>query len=342
MTGYSDKQRGLALLTLLIVANLAAWIWAFCVFRQHAVMMSAALLAYGFGLRHAVDADHIAAIDAVTRKLMQQGKKPLGVGAFFSLGHSTIVILACLAIVLTSMAFRDRIDALHQYGGLIGTAVSALFLLAMALLNLLILLGVWRQFRRLTRPGAPASEAQWDDELPGGLMTRLFRRIFRLVTHSWHMYLVGFLFGLGFDTATEVGLLGISASAASHGLSLWSLMVFPALFTAGMALVDSLDNFVMVGAYGWAFSHPIRKLYYNLTITAASVAVALIIGGLEALGLLADTLQLQGAFWQLIGQINDRMGNAGFWVIGGFILFWLLSLLNYRWRGYDHIALRVG
>ncbi|AIJ07226.1 MULTISPECIES: HoxN/HupN/NixA family nickel/cobalt transporter [Edwardsiella] len=339
MAEYSSKQRGLALLALLIAANLAAWIWAFCVFRHHAVMMSAALLAYGFGLRHAVDADHIAAIDAVTRKLMQQGKKPLGVGAFFSLGHSTIVILACLAIVLTSMAFRDRIDALHQYGGLIGTAVSALFLLAMGLLNLLILLGVWRQFRRITHPGADTDSLQMDDALPGGLMTRLFHRTFRLVTRSWHMYLVGFLFGLGFDTATEVGLLGISASAATHGLSLWSLMVFPALFTAGMALVDSLDNFVMVGAYGWAFSHPIRKLYYNMTITAASVAVALIIGGLEALGLIADSLQLQGGFWQMIGSLNDKMGNAGFWVIGGFILFWLLSLLNYRWRGYDRITL---
>ncbi|MGY0145345.1 HoxN/HupN/NixA family nickel/cobalt transporter [Edwardsiella tarda] len=338
MYGISDKQRGLALLALLITLNLAAWLWAFIAFRQHAVMMSAALLAYGFGLRHAVDADHIAAIDAVTRKLMQQGKRPLGVGAFFSLGHSTIVVLACLAIVLTSLAFRDRIDSLHQYGGLIGTAVSALFLLAMALLNLQILFGVWRQFRRLTHANGQGGEFVADQALPGGLMTRLFQRTFRLVTQSWQMYLVGFLFGLGFDTATEVGLLGISASAATHGLSLWSLMVFPALFTVGMALIDSLDNFVMVGAYGWAFSHPIRKLYYNMTITAASVGVALVIGGLEALGLLADSLQLQGEFWQWIGRLNDQMGNVGFWVIGGFVLFWLLSLLNYRWRGYDRIA----
>lgn len=155
------------------------------------------------------------------------------------------------------------------------------------------------------------------------------------------MYFVGFLFGLGFDTATEVGLLGISASAANQGLSLWSMMIFPVLFTAGMALVDSLDNFVMVGAYGWAFSHPLRKLYYNMTITAASVIVALAIGGLEALGLIDDALQLSGTFWQTVSTLNDHMGNVGFWVVGAFVLFWLLSLLNYRWRGYDKITLNT-
>ncbi|AEZ46476.1 TPA: HoxN/HupN/NixA family nickel/cobalt transporter [Salmonella enterica subsp. enterica serovar Typhi] len=301
-------------------------------------MLSAAILAYSFGLRHAVDADHIAAIDTVTRKLMQQGKTPLGVGAFFSLGHSTIVVLACLAIVVTSMAFRDRIDVLHQYGSLIGTAVSAFFLLAMALLNLFILFNVWRQFRSVTRGESVGAH---DEAIPGGLMTRIFQRTFRLVTSSWHMYFVGFLFGLGFDTATEVGLLGISASAANQGLSLWSMMIFPVLFTAGMALVDSLDNFVMVGAYGWAFSHPLRKLYYNITITAASVIVALAIGGLEALGLIDDALQLSGTFWQTVSTLNDHMGNVGFWVVGAFVLFWLLSLLNYRWRGYDKITLNT-
>lgn len=332
------KRRGIALTVFLVGVNILAWIWAFCVFHHHAVMLSAAILAYSFGLRHAVDADHIAAIDTVTRKLMQQGKTPLGVGAFFSLGHSTIVVLACLAIVVTSMAFRDRIDVLHQYGSLIGTAVSAFFLLAMALLNLFILFNVWRQFRSVTRGESVRAH---DEAIAGGLMTRIFQRTFRLVTSSWHMYFVGFLFGLGFDTATEVGLLGISASAANQGLSLWSMMIFPVLFTAGMALVDSLDNFVMVGAYGWAFSHPLRKLYYNMTITAASVIVALAIGGLEALGLIDDALQLSGTFWQTVSTLNDHMGNVGFWVVGAFVLFWLLSLLNYRWRGYDKITLNT-
>ncbi|KAF0655935.1 nickel transporter, partial [Salmonella enterica subsp. enterica serovar Worthington str. BCH-3194] len=212
------------------------------------------------------------------------------------------------------------------------------FLLAMALLNLFILFNVWRQFRSVTRGESVRAH---DEAIPGGLMTRIFQRTFRLVTSSWHMYFVGFLFGLGFDTATEVGLLGISASAANQGLSLWSMMIFPVLFTAGMALVDSLDNFVMVGAYGWAFSHPLRKLYYNMTITAASVIVALAIGGLEALGLIDDALQLSGTFWQTVSTLNDHMGNVGFWVVGAFVLFWLLSLLNYRWRGYDKITLNT-
>lgn len=332
------QRRGIALTVFLVGINILVWSWAFCIFHHNAVMLSAALLAYSFGLRHAVDADHIAAIDTVTRKLMQQGKTPLVVGAFFSLGHSTIVVLACLAIVVTSMAFRDRIDILHQYGSVIGTAVSAFFLLAMALFNLFILFRVWRQFRSATRGELAGAH---DEVLPGGLMTRIFQRMFRLVTSSWHMYFVGFLFGLGFDTATEVGLLGISASAANQGLSLWAMMIFPILFTAGMVLVDSLDNFIMVGAYGWAFSYPLRKLYYNMTITAASVIIALVIGGLEALGLIDDALQLNGTFWQMVSTINNHMGNAGFWIVGAFVLFWLISLLNYRWRGYDKITLNT-
>lgn len=338
MNKFSVKQRAVGLSVFLIGANVLAWIWALIVFHNHPVMLSAALLAYSFGLRHAVDADHIAAIDTVTRKLMQQGVKPLCVGAFFSLGHSTIVILACLAIVVTSMAFRDRIDFLHQYGGMLGTAVSALFLLAMAALNLIILIGVWRQFRKIIKGHRSIDSLNSETLLTGGILTRIFQRTFKLVTRSWHMYLVGFLFGLGFDTATEVGLLGISASAATKGLSLWSLMVFPVLFTVAMALIDSLDNFVMVGAYGWAFSNPLRKLYYNITITAASVIVALVIGGLEALGLVADSFQLKGRFWEFVGLLGDHMTNAGFWVIGAFVLFWIISLVNYRWRGYDKLT----
>lgn len=338
MNKFSVKQRMVGLSVFLIGANVLTWIWALIVFYNHPVILSAALLAYSFGLRHAVDADHIAAIDTVTRKLMQQGVKPLGVGAFFSLGHSTIVILACMAIVLTSMVFRDRIDFLHQYGGMLGTAVSAFFLLAMAALNLIILISVWRQFRKVIK-GYHSVDSLNSESIPtGGILTRIFQRIFRLVTRSWHMYLVGFLFGLGFDTATEVGLLSISASAATKGLSLWSLMVFPVLFTVAMALIDSLDNFVMVGAYGWAFSNPLRKLYYNITITAASVIVALVIGGLEALGLIANSFQLKGAFWDFIGLLGDHMTNAGFWVIGAFVLFWIISWVNYRWCGYDKLS----
>ena len=212
----------------------------------------ASLLAWGYGLRHAVDADHIAAIDNVTRKMMQQGRRPFAVGAWFSLGHSSIVVLASAAIAATATAFSAQMNWLHDTGSVIGTAVSALFLLAMAFINLVILRSVWRSFRAWKR-GEPVSEQIVSG---GGVMSWLFGKTFRLVSRSWQMYLVGFLFGLGFDTATEIGVLGISAAGASSGISVWSIMVFPALFASGMALVDTLDNVLMVGAYGWAFSKP--------------------------------------------------------------------------------------
>ncbi len=334
----SSKYQAILLMSFLVLVNIIAWVWALVVFQHNATLTGAALLAYSYGLRHAVDADHIAAIDNVTRKLMQQGQRPISVGAYFSLGHSTIVLLACAAIAATSLAFKSQMGWIHDYGGIIGTLVSAGFLLIVALINLMILHTVYKKFRQIKR-----GEALGDREIDalsannGGLMTRIFRFAFKFVNKSWQMYLVGFLFGLGFDTATEVGLLGISAAGVSSGMSIWSIMVFPVLFASGMALIDSLDNFVMVGAYGWAFAKPVRKLYYNMTITATSVVIALFIGGLETLGLIADRFSLQGDFWQLIGYLNDHMGQVGYWVIGLFLLFWLVSALNYRWRNYDNI-----
>lgn len=181
-----------------------------------------------------------------------------------------------------------------------------------------------------------------DAELPvtGGAMNWLFGATFRLVSKSWQMYLVGFLFGLGFDTATEIGVLGISAASASHGMSVWSIMIFPALFASGMAFIDTIDNLLMVGAYGWAFNKPQRKLYYNMTITGTSVVVALFIGGLEALGLVMDKFQLSGGIWNAVAKVNDNLGNAGFFVVGLFITCWVISMLNYRWRGYDALVVR--
>lgn len=325
--------RARLLLAALVTANLAAWAWAIAAFHQNGALMAASLLAWCYGLRHAVDADHIAAIDSATRKMMQQGNQPWGTGAWFSLGHSSIVVLATLAIAITATAFQHNMAWFHNVGGTIGTAVSALFLLAMALVNLVILRSVWRDFRRLKHGESLATEGE--GALHGGAMHWLFRPAFRLVNKSWHMYLVGFLFGLGFDTATEIGVLGISAAGASGGMSIWSILVFPALFTSGMALIDTLDNMIMVGAYGWAFHKPQRKLYYNMTITGSSVAVALFIGGLEALGLLMDKLSLSGGLWDLVAAINDRLGNAGFVVVGLFIVWWLVSVLNYRRKGYD-------
>ncbi len=336
---FGAKKKAFSLLALLLAANITAWVWALMAFNHNAALIGAALLAYSYGLRHAVDADHIAAIDNVTRKLMQQGQQPVSVGAYFSLGHSTIVLLACAAIAATSLAFKGQMGWIHDYGGIIGTFVSAFFLLIVALINLLILRTVYKSFQRIKK-GEAVSDLDIDALATqnGGLMTRIFRFAFKFVDKSWQMYLVGFLFGLGFDTATEVGLLGISAAGATSGMSLWSIMVFPVLFASGMALIDSLDNFVMVGAYGWAFAKPVRKLYYNMTITATSVIIALFIGGLEALGLIADQFGLRGGFWDLIGYLNDNMGNVGYWVIGLFIFFWIVSVLNFRWRNYDSLA----
>lgn len=326
-----QQPRAAVLVAALLLANVLSWVWAWDVFGQSGALMAASLLAWGYGLRHAVDADHIAAIDAVTRKMMQQGKRPFGVGVWFSLGHSTIVILASAAIAATATAFQHDMAWFHETGSLIGTAVSSLFLLLMALVNLVILLGVWRSFKAFKQ----GKSFNANPVATGGIMSWLFGRAFRLVGKSWHMYLVGFLFGLGFDTATEVGVLGLTAAGASSGMSIWSIMIFPALFTSGMALVDTLDNVLMVGAYGWAFNKPQRKLYYNMTITGTSVVVALFIGGLEALGLVMDKFGFSGGVWDLVGALNDNLGNAGFIVIGLFVVCWLISMAVYRWRGYD-------
>ncbi|URQ61833.1 HoxN/HupN/NixA family nickel/cobalt transporter [Pantoea alhagi] len=334
---FPTHRRALWLLIGLLLLNLFAWGWALATFRHHAALIAAAVLAYSYGLRHAVDADHIAAIDNVTRKLMQQGQKPVAVGAFFSLGHSTIVVLACVAIAATSLVFGNKIDALHAWGSTIGTLVSALFLLVMALLNTLILRDVYRRFQQV-KQGKAFTGTQEVQAVPGGIMSRLFRVTFKLVNKSWQMYLVGFLFGLGFDTATEIGLLGISTAGVSSGMSVWSMLIFPALFTSGMALIDSLDNFVMVGAYGWAFNKPVRKLYYNMTITAASVVIALFIGGLEALGLLADKLSLQGGLWEGVGAMNEHMGSVGYASVAIFLVMWGVSALNYRYKKYDQLS----
>src|ERR1700719_2262665 len=282
--GVSLGRRVIGLYVILIIANLTVWGWALALFHGHAVLLVTALLAYGFGLRHAVDADHIAAIDNVTRKLMQEGKRPIGVGFFFALGHSTVVIIAAAVIAVTASTLQDRFPGLLAVGGVIGTTVSAGFLFIIAMINFVVLVGVCRLFQRVRR-----GSTYVEDELnvflaQRGLFGRLFRRLFRLIGRSWHMYPLGFLFGLGFGTATEIALLGISASEAAKGISVWSILVFPALFTAGMSLIDTTDGVLMLGAYGWAFVNPIRKLYYNLTITGVSVVVALAIGSIETSG----------------------------------------------------------
>ncbi|MBI0278613.1 HoxN/HupN/NixA family nickel/cobalt transporter (plasmid) [Hafnia alvei] len=333
------RNKGFLLLILLLIVNAIAWIFAFIEFGQNTVLMGMAFLAYSFGLRHAVDADHIAAIDNVTRKLMQQGKTPVSVGAYFSLGHSTIVILASFAIAATATTFKSDFDWFHHFGGTIGIIVSAAFLLLFSVINFVIFVSVYRQFCQIKRGGGVKDSITQILDNNGGILVRIFKSTFNMVNKSWHMYFVGFLFGLGFDTATEISLLGISAASATHGINMWSIMIFPVLFATGMVLIDSLDNFVMIGAYGWAFSKPIKKLYYNMTITGISVLIALFIGGIETLGLLADKLDLNGGGWMYINKINDNFGSIGYLVIGLFILCWLMSGINYYIRGYDKIII---
>ncbi len=341
--GEADlRSKLIGIYAILVAANLAAWAWALLAFRGYPVLLGTALLAYGFGARHAVDADHIAAIDNVTRKLMQQGQRPVGVGFFFSLGHSTVVALASAGIALAAAALETRFAGWRELGELVGTGVSAAFLFLIALVNLVVLVQLYRAFRRVRRGGRLV-----EDELEGflsqrGLLGRIFRPLFRFIGASWQMYPLGFLFGLGFDTATEVGLLGISAAEAAHGLSLWSILVFPALFTAGMSLVDTTDSVLMLGAYGWAFMKPLRKLYYNLTITFVSVLAAVVVGGVEALGLVVERLRPEGRFWSAIGALNDNFGSLGFLIIGVFAASWLVSMLVYRLKRYDEVEATRG
>jgi high-affinity nickel-transport protein len=329
------------LFAILLAANGLCWIWALTAFRPYPVLLGTALLAYTFGLRHAVDADHIAAIDNVTRKLMQAGKRPISAGFFFALGHSTVVILASVLVAFAVNLLQSRFDHFREIGGVIGTGVSAFFLIVIAGANAVILVGLWRMFTAARR-GKHLVEQDLDILLSQrGLLGRALRSFFGLIAHSWHMYPLGILFGLGFDTATEISLLGISAAQGSQGLPLWSILVFPALFTAGMALIDTTDGVLMVGAYGWAFVKPIRKLYYNMTITLASVIAALVIGGVEALGLIGTKLGFDGGVWALINTLNENFGALGYLIIAIFVGCWLVSAAIYRFKEFDDTEIEL-
>jgi high-affinity nickel-transport protein len=331
------RRRVAGIYFVLAAFNIGAWIWAFIAFHAHPLLLSTGLLAYGFGLRHAVDADHIAAIDNVTRKLMQDGQRPVTVGFFFALGHSAVVLLVAIAVAATAAALESRVEGWKDLGGIISTSVSAIFLFLIAAMNIIILRGVWRAFSKVRR-GEPYNNDDLDLLLNNrGLLARLFRPVFRFASKPLWMLPLGFLFGLGFDTATEVSLLGISASQAAQGVSMGVVLVFPVLFAAGMTLVDTTDGVLMLGAYDWAFVRPIRKIYYNLTITLVSVLVAVLIGGIETLGLLNDQFSLKGRFWNVIGTLNDNFNNLGFVIIGVFIFAWVVSFVIYRVKRYDDL-----
>ncbi|MGO9134371.1 MAG: HoxN/HupN/NixA family nickel/cobalt transporter [Methylovirgula sp.] len=330
------KTRLAVIYSILAALNIGAWLWALVAFHEKPVLLGVALVIYGLGLRHAVDADHIAAIDNVTRKLMQMKQRPVSVGFFFAMGHSTVVIIAAGAVAVAA-TLLGGFDGFKTVGGMIGTAVSALFLLAIAAMNIMIFVSIYKSYRQL-RTGGAYVEADLDLLLNDrGLLSRLFRPLFRLVTQSWHMFPLGFLFGLGFDTATEVAMFGVSAAQAAKGVPIAAILVFPVLFAAGMSLVDTTDGVMMLGAYDWAFLKPMRKLYYNMTITLVSVIVAILIGGIEALGLIADRLALKGGFWDTIGMLNDNFNTLGFAIIGVFIAAWAISFALYKAKRLDEL-----
>ena len=331
------RPRIVAVYTILVGMNLAAWALALALFLPSPSTLSLCLLAYGFGLRHAVDADHIAAIDNVTRKLMQQGQRPVAVGFFFSLGHSTVVILMCLLVALGTDFLKTHLPELQEAGSIIGTSVSAAFLLIIAVINFVVFLEVYKAFRA-ARAGKGHGEDALQKLLDGrGLLARILRPLFKFVGKSWQMYPVGFLFGLGFDTASEIALLGIAATQASQQVPLWSILVFPLLFTAGMCLIDTTDGVVMLGAYGWAFVKPVRKLYYNMTITFVSFLVALVVGGLEALSIVASKWKLDGGVWSVVNGLGDNSGILGYAIIGLLVVSWLASMIVYRLAKLDRL-----
>src|SRR5436309_4900385 len=289
------------------------------------------ITAYTLGLRHAFDADHISAIDNTTRKLMADGKRPLSVGFFFSLGHSSVVFgLAFLfAIGIRSLGSQvaNAHSSLHGLTGLIGTGVSGAFLYLIAILNLLILVSIVKVFRRMRR--GDYDEHELERQLNSrGLMNRIYGRFTGAVREPWHMYPVGLLFGIGFDTASEVALLFLAAGAASSGLPFYAILCLPVLFAAGMSLLDTIDGSFMNFAYGWAFSKPLRKVYYNLTITGLSVAVALIVGTIELGSILVDRLDLSGGIWSFASGVD--LNTVGFAIVGMLVLTWAVALLVWR------------
>ena len=305
-----------------------------------------AVLAYTLGMRHAFDADHISAIDNTTRKLMSEGQRPLATGFFFSLGHSSVV--AALAILLTfgikavGSQLKDEDSALNHYTGIIGLTVSGTFLMLIAILNLIVLVSIVSVFFKM-RKGLYNEEELEKHLNSRGLLMRFFGPIARRIDKSWKMYPLGILFGLGFDTATEIGLLVLAGSSVIAGLPWWAVISLPLFFAGGMSLLDTIDGSFMNFAYGWAFSKPVRKVYYNIIITGLSVAVALFVGGLEICQVIAEQLNLTGGFWDYALAFN--LNSAGYYIVAGFVVVWGVALLLWRfgkieqrWHNSAHAA----
>jgi high-affinity nickel-transport protein len=333
------KRRLVGIYGLLIGVNIAVWVALLLSSARYGLLLGLAPVAYGFGLRHAVDPDHIAAIDNTTRKLMQDGKRPVAVGFFFSLGHSTIVFGLSVMVALSAAFVRTNLPQMQNVGGIVGTSISGGFLLIIAIINLIVLFDIYKTWRQVARGGA-YDDQTLDAYLQNrGLLARLFRPFLKMVTNSWNMYLVGLLFGLGFDTASEVGILGMSATAGAGGMPVWFILLLPLLFVAGMSLIDTTDGIAMLGAYGWAYVRPVRKLYYNMNITLISVLIAVFIGGIELLSVVStETGITVGPFGWAAGV---DLGNLGYYIIGIFMVSWLLSMLVFKLRRVDQMDERL-
>jgi high-affinity nickel-transport protein len=330
------KHRLIIVASFLIASHLAIAAALFCFSPYHPTLIALALLAYGLGLRHAVDPDHIAAIDNTTRKLMQEGQKPVGVGLFFAIGHSTMVLAMCVFVAFSASALNG-LPPVQEFMKLLGTGASCFFLLGIGAINLIILINTLKTWMEYTRGETTLSvETDLDAQMrAAGPLSFILRPALKMVGSSASMFWVGLLFGLGFDTASEVTLLTISGSSGASGMPLNVLLLVPMAFAAGMSLIDTLDGVLMLGAYGWAFMHPARKLYYNLTITFASVLIAIFIGGIEALQIVARVTQSQGWLWKVVDSL--QLDSLGYYTIALFLITWMSSMLVYKWRAYDRL-----
>jgi nickel/cobalt transporter (NiCoT) family protein len=315
-----------AVIALLHVAGWGLFLWYS---GRDQALVGLGLTAYLFGLRHAFDADHIAAIDNTTRKLLGEERRPLGVGFFFSLGHATVVLVLVGLLAIATRTADTTIPSLQHYGGYVGAGVSGAFLWSIGILNLVVLVDIVRIFGEM-RGGEYDRERLENRLLERGMMSRFFGRFFRLIDASWKMYPLGLLFGLGFDTATEIGLLAVAAGVATHDVPLPAVMSLPLLFAAGMGAMDTLDGAFMTRAYGWAFSNPVRKVYYNITVTSLSIVVALAIGTVELLQVVATKLALSGGFWDWLNGLDFE--TLGYAVVGLFVLMWAMSVSIWKLR----------
>lgn len=332
-----ERARVIALYAVILVATGVGFLAAFLIGQSYPILVGFGAVAYTLGLRHGFDADHIAAIDNTTRKLLHEHKRTATVGTWFSLGHSSVVAAMIVVLVLSVNYVAGQINAFSSVGSIIGSGIAGAFLWLIGLMNVVIVFEIYRIFRGL-REGK-LDEAHLEEQLnKRGFMNRYFGRVFKIVREAWQIYPVGVLFGLGFDTASEIALIGISllAFGGTGAPPMWMVLLLPFLFACGMVLVDTTDSVVMTYAYGWAFSRPIRKVYYNLTVTVISIIVALVIGTVELISVVVQALGLTGGVWSVLGNLD--LPTIGILIVLIFAGSWILSVAYYRYKGYDELS----